>query len=83
MRVREIMRPLRETLVVAQGDSLMQAFEKATSNGLGRLAVLESGRLMGYLSVKDITHVLALRGFARAGAADASVRPVKAVERAA
>jgi Zn-dependent protease/CBS domain-containing protein len=65
MRVREVMRPLREALVVAQTDSLMQAFEKATSNGLGRLAVLESGRLAGYLSIRDITHVLALRGFAR------------------
>jgi Zn-dependent protease/CBS domain-containing protein len=69
MRVREIMRPLSEALIVAQGDGLVQALEKASGNGLGRLAVLESGRLVGYLSVKDITHVLALRGrsFSRHG----------------
>ncbi len=39
-----------------------RALEKAAGNGLGRLPVLESGRLVGYLSLKDITHVLVLRG---------------------
>ena len=59
-RSREIMRPLAEGLTAAPGDSLWQAFEKLAQNGLGRLAVLDGGRLVGYLSVKDVMHVLAL-----------------------
>ncbi|HWC02285.1 MAG TPA: site-2 protease family protein [Methylomirabilota bacterium] len=59
-RSREIMLPLAEGLMAAPGDSLWQAFEKLARNGLGRLAVLEGGRLVGYLSVKDVMHVLAL-----------------------
>ena len=54
------MRPLAEGLMAAPGDSLWQAFEKLAQNGLGRLAVLDGGRLVGYLSVKDVMHVLAL-----------------------
>ncbi|HXG05224.1 MAG TPA: site-2 protease family protein [Candidatus Binatia bacterium] len=61
-RAEEVMRPLGDGLVVAQDDSVVQALQKAAANGLGRLAVLESGRLVGYLSLKDITHVLVLRG---------------------
>lgn len=59
-RSREIMLPLVEGLTAAPGDSLWQAFEKLAQNGLGRLAVLEAGRLVGYLSVKDVMHVRAL-----------------------
>jgi Zn-dependent protease len=65
-RARDVMRPLSETLTVAPGDSLWQALEKLTQNGLGRAAVLEGGRLVGYLSVKDVAHVLAVAR--RAGA---------------
>jgi Zn-dependent protease len=82
-RVREIMRPLGDSLIVAQIDSLVRALEAASSNGLGRLAVLESGRLVGYLSLKDITHVLVLEGFAAAGPGDTGVQPVGNLKRAA
>jgi Zn-dependent protease/predicted transcriptional regulator len=60
LRTREIMLPLVETLMAAPGDSLWQAFEKLARNGLGRVAVLDGDRLVGYLSVKDVMHVLAL-----------------------
>ena len=65
-RVGDVIRPMTEDLRVAPEDSLYRAFEKATRNRLGRVAVLDAGRLAGYLSIKDITHVLALR---QAGAA--------------
>jgi Zn-dependent protease/CBS domain-containing protein len=75
-RVEGLMTPLAEALVVGPRDSLLQALEKSTRNGLGRLAVLDDGRLVGYLSVKDIVHVLTLRGFDGARAAGAvPVRP--------
>jgi predicted transcriptional regulator len=62
-RVRAVMRPLSDELVIQSGDSVFQALEKASRNSLGRLAVLDaSRRLVGYVSLKDITHILALRG---------------------
>jgi CBS domain-containing protein len=62
LRVRDLMRPLDDSLVVRMDTSVFQALEKASANNVGRLAVVDAGRLAGYLSLKDITHVLALRG---------------------
>ena len=62
--VREVMQPLTPELSVSRSDTVYHAFEKASRNGLGRLAVVESERLVGYVSIKDIRHVLALRGMA-------------------
>jgi len=61
-RVGDLMRPLADDLVVGPDESAFDALGKATRNQIGRLAVIEHGRLVGYLSLKDITHVLALRG---------------------
>jgi len=61
-RVSELMRLLTDELVVGPDDSVFDALGKATRNQLGRLAVLKDSRLVGYLSLKDITHVLAVRG---------------------
>lgn len=61
-RVSELMRPLTDDLIVGPDDSVFDALGKASRNQVGRLAVLENSRLVGYLSLKDITHVLALRG---------------------
>jgi len=61
MTVRQLMLPLTEPLVAAPADPLARAFEKLTLNGLGRLVVLDRGRLVGYLSVKDVMHVLAVK----------------------
>jgi Zn-dependent protease/CBS domain-containing protein len=60
-RVSELMRPLTDELTAGPGDSVFDALGKATRNQLGRLAVLKDSQLVGYLSLKDITHVLALR----------------------
>ena len=61
-RARDVMRPLAQDLVARPGDTLYAALESATWNGFGRLAVVEGGQLVGYLSLKDVAHVLALRG---------------------
>jgi Zn-dependent protease len=61
-RVRDAMRPLDSTLTAAPGDGLAEALEKLSQNGVGRLAVLEGATLSGYLSIKDVIHVLALAG---------------------
>jgi len=61
-RVRDVMRPLGDDLVVRPDDDVHRALEKASGNRLGRLAVLDGPRLVGYLSVRDIAHVLALKG---------------------
>jgi CBS domain-containing protein len=70
-RVREIMRPVDDSLTIAPWDTAFRAFEKASHNGLGRLAVVDDAALVGYLSLKDLTHVLALRGAGAPGAAGA------------
>ena len=62
LRVRDMMHPLDETLTVRPTDTAHRALERASANGLGRLAVMDGDRLVGYLSMQDITHVLALHG---------------------
>jgi CBS domain-containing protein len=54
------MLPLTEALTAAPGDSLWLAFGKLAQNGVGRLAVVGDGRVVGYLSIKDVTHLLAI-----------------------
>jgi Zn-dependent protease/CBS domain-containing protein len=69
--VRGVMRSIEPAHIVHPHDPLPVALRQATRNGLGRVAVLDHDRLVGYLSIKDITHVLALhgvRGDVRSGA---------------
>jgi Zn-dependent protease/CBS domain-containing protein len=63
-RVRDVMRPLDAELVVRPDEAVVRALEKASVNRLGRLAVLDESRLVGYLSIRDIAHVLAVKGAA-------------------
>jgi Zn-dependent protease/predicted transcriptional regulator len=60
MAVSEVMQPIEASLTAAPGDDLWTAFQKLSTNGLGRLAVVDSGRLVGYLSAKDVLHTLAV-----------------------
>lgn len=62
VQVGAIMRRLEDDLVIAPTDTVYHAFERASANGIGRLAVMNGSELVGYLSLKDITHVLALGG---------------------
>ena len=56
--VTDLMLPLTDALTAAPGDSLWSAFRKLSQNGIGRLAVVDGERLVGYLSIKDVTHLL-------------------------
>lgn len=58
--VRDVMLPITEALMAGPDDSLWSAFQKLSQNGVGRLAVVDHGRLTGYLSIKDITHLIAV-----------------------
>lgn len=74
---RATMLPRTEALVAAPGDSLVQALEKLSRNGLGRLAVLDGERLVGYLSVKDVMHIIAVTSApGSVGAGPSSRHPV-------
>jgi CBS domain-containing protein len=77
------MRGLEPALTTTPGESLMRALERAAGNGLGRLAVVERDRLVGYLSLKDIVHVLALRGLSSPGGIAAPAAAAAEVPRAA
>jgi Zn-dependent protease/predicted transcriptional regulator len=65
---RAVMRPVSDLLTAAPTDRLLEAFEKLLKNGVGRLAVVEEGRLAGYLSLKDVLHVLAVASAGAGGA---------------
>ncbi|MGH7300380.1 MAG: site-2 protease family protein [Candidatus Rokuibacteriota bacterium] len=83
-RVSDLMRALSDDLVVGPDDSVFDALGKASRNKVGRLAVLNDSRLVGYLSLKDITHVLALRGLpGTAIGAGRGFTETRAVDRAA
>jgi CBS domain-containing protein len=58
--VRDAMLPLSDSLTTTPGTPLWEAFEKLTRNGVGRLAVLDRERLVGYLSIRDVAHILAV-----------------------
>jgi Zn-dependent protease len=56
--VADVMQPIAAPLTAEPGDDLWAAFQMLAGNGLGRLAVVDGGRLVGYLSTKDVMHVL-------------------------
>jgi Zn-dependent protease len=78
------LRPLSEDLTAAPGESAFRVFEKASRNGVGRVAVLDEGRLAGYVSLKDLTHVLALHGLRPdGGRQDEAIAPAPPLSRRA
>jgi len=67
VRVADVMKPIDETLTIRSTDTAFKAFERASTNGIGRLAVIDDERLVGYLSMQDLTHVLALHSLGQSG----------------
>lgn len=59
--VQFVMRPVTGDLTIAPAATALEALQRASANGVGRLAVVDAGRLVGYLSLRDLAHVLALR----------------------
>jgi CBS domain-containing protein len=59
-------------MMAVPGDRVSAALEKLSRNGLGRLAGLDHDRLVGYLSLKDVLHVLTV------STAGASGQPTRA-----
>jgi hypothetical protein len=56
---------------------------RATRAPPSRLAVLDGSRLVGYVSLKDLTHVLALRSLRHGGAERSELARVPRARRAA
>jgi Zn-dependent protease/CBS domain-containing protein len=74
--VQNVMRPLAGEMTIAPTATALEALHRASANGIGRLAVVEGARLVGYLSLKDLTHVLALQSVqAPGGVAPGALRP--------
>lgn len=59
--VRDVMRPLTPELTVTPETTAFEALQKTARNGVGRVAVVDGSRVVGYLSLKDLTHVIALK----------------------
>jgi Zn-dependent protease/CBS domain-containing protein len=61
-RVGDCMVPASELLILDRGDDLAQAAMRLGEDSLGRALVLDSGRLVGLLSITDVMRALELRG---------------------
>jgi Zn-dependent protease/CBS domain-containing protein len=66
--VQNVMRPIAGEMTITPAATALEALQKAGANGVGRLAVLDGARLVGYLSLKDLTHVLLLQSLPGPGA---------------
>ena len=64
--VRDVARPLEDTLVVAPGDSLGDVAIELTQTSPGRALVLDGDRLAGLLSITDVSRLLELHRQGRA-----------------
>jgi CBS domain-containing protein len=72
--VSDVMQRIDDSLTAAPGDDLWAAFQKLSANGLGRLAVVDGGRLAGYLSAKDVLHVLTVSSAGGRGGGHSTVQ---------
>jgi len=63
--VRDVARPLEDTLVVAPGDPLGDVAIELTQASPGRALVLDGGRLAGLLSITDVSRLLELHRHGR------------------
>ncbi|SMF12920.1 Zn-dependent protease (includes SpoIVFB) [Tistlia consotensis] len=59
--VGEIARPLDATITIEAGGDAVQALARMQRDGVSRLIVVERGRLVGLLTLKDLMKLLALR----------------------
>jgi Zn-dependent protease/predicted transcriptional regulator len=79
--VREIMTPLRDDLTIAPGASCWEAFEKLARNDIGRVVVLADRGLVGYLSIKDVLHLIQVEAAAGGARGTSDRRPTAAGQR--
>jgi Zn-dependent protease/predicted transcriptional regulator len=59
--VQGAMIPLRDDLVASPGDPVLEALSRLAGSALGRLLVMEDGRLVGVLSARAVLRQLKLR----------------------
>ena len=59
--VNEIMVPISDSFIINKNLDAMDALTKLVQNGLGRVLVIEQGKLIGILSQKDIMQLFQLR----------------------
>lgn len=60
-RVRDVMHPLDPSRVISKDASLLEALEKISPAGVGRLVVLEDGRLRGLITKTGLMRLLEVR----------------------
>ena len=59
--IREAMHALTGDVVLSPGDSLPTAIHRMTTSGLGKLPVVEDGKLLGVVTKRDIASYLEIR----------------------
>lgn len=55
VRVKDIMVPIQESMIITPAEPALKAYTRALQNGVGRLIVVDaSGRIVGFLSLRDL-----------------------------
>jgi predicted transcriptional regulator len=61
LTVREVMTPLEDRLALAPGEEVSVVFQRMAREGLGRLVVMERGRMVGLLTKTGLSRFLQIR----------------------
>jgi Zn-dependent protease/CBS domain-containing protein len=56
----KVMTPISEDLIISEGSEIVEALAKIAKSGLGRVLVIEGGKLIGILSQRDILRLFEL-----------------------
>ncbi|MEX1142288.1 MAG: site-2 protease family protein [Thermoleophilaceae bacterium] len=73
-RVRDLARPVADVLVLAPTDDLGSAAMELSQTQIGRALVLDDGRLVGLLSMTDVSRLIEIRRHGTNGSAPVAAR---------
>jgi Zn-dependent protease len=61
LKVGDVMQACTEEMMIDANNSVVQALQKMLTEKIGRLIVTEQGKLLGIISLRDLTHIIALK----------------------
>jgi predicted transcriptional regulator len=61
VKVRDLMTEAKQSLVICPDHDALEALLKVTSSGLGKLLVVENGKLLGLISQRDLVKLFEIK----------------------
>jgi Zn-dependent protease/predicted transcriptional regulator len=59
--IRQVMQPCATAVTIEADSSVVEALQKMVTEKVGRLIILDKGALYGVISLRDLTHIIALK----------------------